>query len=101
MRLPPAPRLCYSVDWKSFASVDWSEYSVASFCAAPIQSMQWLATGANTRKYVKDKLKKFVCRYGGKSMRSLSFAGTTMTLNVDFEAANYDEFARAEILKGF
>lgn len=91
-----------SIDWDSFAnSGDWQEYSIPSFCGAPLEALMDFcgAEKGNSKAYIQKKVGSVTCYYGGEGRRAIQVDDGAIKNAVDFKAANLDEFIHAGLLK--
>ena len=89
------------IDWDSFAESEWREYSVYSFCGAPVESLSEFcsAENGNSKAYIQKSVNKITCSYGGEGERALFFKDGAINNIVDFKASNLDDFIHAALLK--
>lgn len=84
-----------SVDWPTFLATDTSGQSVSSFCAEPLRTMGSMCSDPIAKQAISTKVKTYQCSFGGPGKRSLALDGTALHMEVDWDAANYDQFIRA------
>jgi hypothetical protein len=91
------------VEWDSFTGSDWENYSVSSFCGAPLKTMSDFCSAAkgNSKAYIKKNLKEVTCSYGGEGKRAIRVENGAIENIVDFTSSNLDEFVHAALLKDF
>jgi len=91
-----------SIDWDGFAkSGDWQEYSIPSYCGAPLEALMDFCSAekGNSKAYIKKKVRNVTCYYGGEGKRGIQVGDGTIKNIVDFKAVNLGDFTRAALLK--
>ncbi|MEL6195852.1 MAG: hypothetical protein AAFZ38_09465 [Myxococcota bacterium] len=87
------------VDWSKLTESVASNYSISSYCGNPLDALVDLCAGAASKAYIKKKVKKLTCTFGGVGKRALNVKGGAMTFVLDFDAGNNEEFAKKELIK--
>ncbi len=88
------------IDWDSFGqSDDWKQYSMPSFCGAPLDTLKGFCQKENAKAYIQKNVKTVTCYYGGQGKRALQVEKGAIKNTVDFEAPNLDQFLHAALLK--
>jgi hypothetical protein len=89
------------INWDSFAKSEWRDYSVYSFCGAPLESLLEFcsAENGNSKAYIQKNVTRIICSYGGEGKRALVIKNGTINNIVDFEASNLDKFIHAALVK--
>ncbi len=74
-------------------------YAIASWCEHVLDQLRGLCRGPKTKAIVQRRIKRFRCMPASKDGRNLTIADGTVTLFIDFEAANYGQFARRALVR--
>jgi hypothetical protein len=90
------------IDWESFkGEIDKSldgkherSYSFSSYCDAPVGAMFSMCDSEDAKAAIKKRIKSYTCKFGGKDKRKIELKGSSLTMWVDWEAANYDDYAK-------
>lgn len=85
-------KIAHEWDKGSFDKEDWTSHSPNGFCSGAFDNIRSLcANNAAAKKPVQDKIKKVVCKFGGKGKYGMSLSGGTLTYTVDWEQSNVDD----------
>lgn len=85
-----------SVEWPSIDDETLRAKSIASFCAAPLDSLAKLCSDPKRAALAREKIKKASCRFGGE-LRLRIEAGK-LDWQTSKSASNQSEFARSNLL---
>lgn len=86
------PKITNEFDKASFAKEDWQSHSPNAFCSTAFDNLRSLCSNTEGAKAsVKEKIKKVVCRFGGKGKFGLALVNGTFTYTVDWDEKNVDE----------
>ena len=83
-----------SIDWKSFKgqlqlSIEGKiRYGYNGYCGEVLDAIYGFCNKPKMKKRVQKKLKRFVCRYGGRGKRRLKLRAGTLIYTVDWKATN-------------
>ena len=90
-----------TINWDSFAKADWRDYSVSSYCGAPVETLMdfCAAKKGASKAYIKEKVKSITCLYGGEGKRALNIKSGEISNVVDFKASNLNDFVRATLVE--
>jgi hypothetical protein len=97
-----------TIDWDGFDKLDLSKasksgsaVSVGQFCGEALDAVRGVCAAMKDdgKAAVKQKISKFVCRYGGVGKRSMQVANGTYTFSVDFKATSNAVENRNELMK--
>ena len=63
-----------TIDWDSFAKSDWRDYSVSSYCGAPVETLAEFCAAKKgaSKAHIREKIKSITCSYGGEGKRALN-----------------------------
>jgi hypothetical protein len=84
-----------SIDWPSFLKAEIGSNSISSFCAEPLNTMRGMCSDATAKQAIAEKIKTNTCGFGGPGKRTLSFDNGNLRMDVDWDAANYNDYIRA------
>jgi len=96
------------IDWNSFkGEIDKhldgkhaSSYSFYGFCAEPLGTMAGMCGDSeDSKSSVKKRIKSYTCKFGGKGKRKIELKGSSLTMWVDWEAANYGDYIKGYLGK--
>lgn len=88
-------KITASINWDSFKGADTGQ-SVSGYCATALTAARQLCeSGDAGKKAVQKGIKKYTCAYGGKGKRAVSLKAGTLSLKIDFEESNYEDFVKA------
>ncbi len=90
-----------TVDWDSFNESKWQDYSIPSFCGAPLEALAEFCSAekGNSKAYIQKQVKSVTCLYGGDGKRDLQIDNGAIKNIVDFKASNLDTFIHAAMIK--
>lgn len=84
-----------SIDWPGFLKGDAGQNSVSAYCAEPLNTLRSMCSDATAKAAIAEKIKTYTCGFGGQGKRALSLDNGALRMDVDWDAANYDDFVRA------
>ncbi|WP_395846860.1 hypothetical protein [Cystobacter fuscus] len=84
------------VEWASIPDELIKEYSIASYCEAPLDSLRKLCASAEAKKVVQTRIKEASCRFGDAPAVKVESGRLTWTTAKD--ASNQEEFATKAFL---
>jgi hypothetical protein len=98
--VPPTDKACgttlkAAIDWPGFLSAEIGQNSISAFCAGPLNTMASMCSDPTAKKAIAEKVKSYTCRFGGPGKRALALQNGELSMDVDWDAANYDDFVRA------
>ena len=89
-----------AIDWSTFPA-DYGNYSVSGYCSSALDALRRHCEGKAKKRYIQKRLKSVTCKYGGKGKRALRVKKGRVSVDLDFEASNYEAWARKELLRSF
>ncbi|MFY0575167.1 hypothetical protein ACN28S_13030 [Cystobacter fuscus] len=84
------------VEWASIPDELMKEYSIASYCEAPLESLRKLCASDEAKKVVQARIKEASCRFGDAPAVKVESGRLTWTTAKD--ASNQEEFATKAFL---
>jgi hypothetical protein len=95
------------IDWLSFkAEIDKaldgkhaSSYSFYGYCSGPLGTMYSMCDSADAKGAIQKRIKSYTCKFGGKGKRKIELKGSNLTMWVDWEASNYDDYVKGYLGK--
>ena len=90
-----------TIDWDSFAKSDWRDYSVSSYCGAPVETLAEFCAAKKgaSKAHIREKIKSITCSYGGEGKRALNIERGDISNIVDFKAYNLNDFVHAALIE--
>jgi hypothetical protein len=80
------------VDWKSISDEQMKQYSIPSFCSAPLDSLRRLCDSSpEAKKIVQTRVKDVTCRFG--DALKVELAADRLTWTTATDASNQEDFA--------
>jgi len=95
--------IAVTVEWEGFeaAMQTAGEQAIGMFCGDPIEAVAGVCQvgGDDAKAAVKQKIHKYVCRYGGEGKRSIDVSSGTFTFTVDLKKGSNIVDIRNDLMK--
>jgi hypothetical protein len=88
-----------SFDKPSFKDQMETKNSFYGFCGEAFTGLSNICATPDGKAAVAAKISKIECTFGGKDKRALSLKDGTLQMSIDWDAANYQDFLKAWLLK--
>jgi hypothetical protein len=95
-------KIAAKIDWQSFKpeidkqldGKDGHNYSFYGYCSSPMGVMFSMCEDADAKAAITKRIKSYTCKFGGKGKRKIELKGSSLTMWVDWEASNYDDYIK-------
>jgi hypothetical protein len=86
-------------DWKGTKLEDFSTNSPSGYCEAAFNALSLVCDDKDGKEAVQKKVKKVLCKFGGKDKRAIKLNGSTLEFTIDWGAANNDDYVKDFLMK--
>jgi hypothetical protein len=86
-------------DWAGSKMEDLATYSPSGYCESAYTAPVQVCGDKDGKEAVQQKVKKVLCKFGGKGKRVLKLNGGTLEFTIDWDAANNDDYVKAFLMK--
>lgn len=89
-----------SFDWAKFVLDDMQTYSAYGYCDSVLGALETVCGDADGKEAVQQKVKKVVCKFGGKDKRAINLGKDgTLEWTIDWDAANNEDYIKEYLMK--